>query len=78
MLRLIKQPTLVIGIDSDVLYPIEEQRELARELPQGRLSVLSSPHGHDAFLIEQSTLNDLLHPWLLVHADASAPSFVSA
>jgi hypothetical protein len=35
--------------------------------------VLSSPHGHDAFLIEQEALNNLLHPWLLVHADG-APS----
>lgn len=73
VLQSITQPAFVIGIDSDVLYPLEEQRELAHALPNGRLSVLSSPHGHDAFLIEQDALNNLLHPWLLVHAD-SAPA----
>ena len=77
VLQSIEQPAFIIGIDSDVLYPLEEQRELAKALPNGRLSVLSSPHGHDAFLIEQNTLNDVLAPWLLVHADTSAPAPVS-
>lgn len=77
VLASIEQSTLVVGVDSDVLYPLEEQRELARSLSHGRLAVLSSPHGHDGFLIEQEALNDLLHPWLLVHADASASSVVS-
>ena len=44
----------VLGIDSDRLYPVDEQHELARLLPgsQDRATVLSSPHGHDSFLIE--------------------------
>ena len=71
ILAAITQPAIIIGIDSDVLYPLEEQRELANALPNGRLSVLSAPHGHDAFLIEQDALNNLLHPWLLVHADGT-------
>ncbi len=74
----IRQPALVVGIDTDVLYPLEEQRELARALPRGRLAVLSSTHGHDAFLIEQDALNDLLHPWFLVHADAPTAPTVTA
>jgi len=57
------QPTLVVGIDSDVLYPLAEQRELASHLPHATLEVLSSPHGHDAFLIEQETLNDRIVAW---------------
>ena len=55
-LRSITQPALVVGIDSDVLYPLEEQREIARGLPAGRLAVLSSPHGHDAFLLDAEAL----------------------
>lgn len=43
---------VVVGIDSDRLYPLHEQRELARLLPDGEATVVASPHGHDSFLIE--------------------------
>ncbi len=59
-LRSVRQPALVVGIDSDVLYPPEEQRELAAGLGNARLAWLYSPHGHDAFLIETEALNRLL------------------
>jgi homoserine O-acetyltransferase len=52
-LALLTQPALVVGIDTDVLYPPHEMRALADGLPNGELFWLSSPHGHDAFLIEQ-------------------------
>ena len=63
VLRSIEQPTLVVGIDSDVLYPLTEQEELATHLPNATLEVLSSPHGHDAFLIEVEALNDIIVSW---------------
>ena len=48
--------TLVLGIDSDRLFPVEQQRELAAHLPttmhRDEAIVISSPFGHDAFLIE--------------------------
>lgn len=47
------QPALVVGIDSDLLYLPQEMRALASGLRDGRLFWLESPHGHDAFLIEQ-------------------------
>ncbi len=50
------QPALVVGIDTDVLYPPHEMRALADGLPNGELCWLTSPHGHDAFLIEQDTV----------------------
>ena len=48
--------TLVLGIDSDRLFPVEQQQVLAAHLPatmhRNEAIVISSPFGHDAFLIE--------------------------
>ena len=63
VLASIKQPSLVVGIDSDVLYPIPEQRELVEHLPCATLEVLEAPHGHDSFLIELDALNALVASW---------------
>ncbi len=52
VLASINQPTLVVGISSDVLYPIEEQEELAEHIPNAELRVLHAPYGHDSFLVE--------------------------
>ncbi len=60
VLRSIEQPTLIVSIDSDVLYVPDEQTELAAHIPQHRLAHLHSPHGHDAFLIETEALNEML------------------
>ena len=46
-------PALVLGIDSDVLYPLYEQEELADLFPNGELNVVTSDAGHDGFLLEQ-------------------------
>jgi len=53
VLRHVHIPALVLGIDSDVLYPLEEQQALADALPQGELHVIHSDDGHDGFLLEQ-------------------------
>jgi len=60
----ITQPTLVVGIDSDILYPLEEQEELTRLIPGAKLAIISSQHGHDAFLIEFERVSDAVGPWL--------------
>jgi homoserine O-acetyltransferase len=68
VLSAITKPTLVLGIQSDRLFPIVQQHELALHIP-GSLSgkdalALESPYGHDGFLIEAdrvgSALRDLL------------------
>lgn len=49
---------LVLGIDSDRLFPVPGQRTIARHLPNSLSGdepvVISSPFGHDAFLIEDA------------------------
>ena len=64
VLRNIRQPTLVVGIDSDVLYPVPEQEELAQHLPDATLAVLEASHGHDSFLIEFEAMERIIRPWM--------------
>jgi len=59
-LRATPVPTLVVAIDSDVLFPAEEQWQLVEGLPNGRLAWLASPHGHDAFLIDTGEVDRLV------------------
>ncbi|HET6528895.1 MAG TPA: homoserine O-acetyltransferase [Balneolaceae bacterium] len=65
VLAKINIPILVIGIDSDLLYPVQEQHELAELLPNARYRKLSSAYGHDAFLIEFDQLNRIITPFLI-------------
>ena len=52
-LRRVSAETVVVGIDSDRLYPLVQQHELARGIPTaGEVRVVTSPYGHDAFLVE--------------------------
>ncbi len=64
VLRGIDRKTLVIGVDTDVLYPLAEQEELASLVPGARLEVIRSPAGHDAFLIEFAQLDRILRSWI--------------
>jgi homoserine O-acetyltransferase len=52
----VRVPTLVVSIDSDGLYPLVEQQELAHLIPDAELRTLRSQHGHDGFLIETDQL----------------------
>jgi homoserine O-acetyltransferase len=51
----VKMPMHVIGIDSDVLYPLGEQHELMELLPDesSSFTLVQSDNGHDGFLLEQ-------------------------
>lgn len=56
----VRTPVQVIGIGSDMLYPVAEQKELAELLPFGRYAEMESPYGHDAFLIEFDQINQIV------------------
>ena len=60
VLRDIAQPALVVSVSSDALYPPDEQRFLADELPNARYEILDCPHGHDGFLIETGMLGRMI------------------
>ncbi|WP_166356323.1 homoserine O-acetyltransferase MetX [Phytoactinopolyspora limicola] len=53
--------TVVAGVDSDRLYPLWQQEELARYIPgAGPVAVVSSPCGHDGFLVETAAVGALV------------------
>jgi homoserine O-acetyltransferase len=66
----LQQPVLVVGFDSDMLYPIAEQKELAALIPKAQLAEIKSPYGHDAFLIEFDELNHELSSFSHSHLEA--------
>lgn len=53
VLSKVEIPACVMGIDSDVLYPLPEQQELAEYMPNSELKIIHSDDGHDGFLLEQ-------------------------
>lgn len=60
----LKMPTLVVGIDSDMLFPLSEQQLIANTLPNAQLVVLSSDFGHDGFLVEFEALTTAIYTFI--------------
>ena len=56
----IKARTLVIGIKTDLLFPLEEQQFLFRHIPKAAFAELDSFYGHDGFLIETEFLTNVI------------------
>ncbi|MDN5382571.1 homoserine O-acetyltransferase [Streptomyces sp. LB8] len=64
-LRRVTAPALVAGVDSDRLYPLSQQEELAAGIPGAdRLRVIESPYGHDGFLLETEQVGRLVRELL--------------
>jgi homoserine O-acetyltransferase len=59
-LHQIQAKTLVIGVESDLLFPISEQQLLASTIPTAELAILTSVYGHDGFLTEHEQLKNTL------------------
>ena len=59
---------LVIGVREDILFPISQQRAVAAALRTSGIDTefveLSSPYGHDAFLVERDTFTPVLADFL--------------
>lgn len=74
--RLRVERALVIGVQEDLLFPVEQQRAVASELKAAGIDTqyaeLSSPYGHDAFLTEHALFTPLLSAFFAAPAAASA------
>ncbi len=64
ILSQIQQPTLIIGISSDLLNPISEQKKLAAHMPQNELHIIDSFYGHDGFLTESAAIGTIVKNWM--------------
>ncbi|OOQ85060.1 homoserine O-acetyltransferase [Penicillium brasilianum] len=58
------QPGLVVGISSDMLYPLQEQKDMASGLRNAEYRVIVSDNGHDGFLLHTEELNSILEEFL--------------
>ncbi|MDE5420912.1 homoserine O-acetyltransferase [Ancylomarina sp. DW003] len=59
-LNQIKVKTLVIGVESDLLFPIAEQKFIAQHIPGAEYAEINSLYGHDGFLLEQKQLTKVI------------------
>lgn len=56
----IRARTLVLGITSDVLFPLSEQHAIAQGIPGAVYGELDSSFGHDGFLLETAKITQSL------------------
>lgn len=63
VLGAIRQPTLVVAISSDILFPPSDHRPLL-QIPDVTYRVIESDFGHDGFLIEHQKLDQIIKEFL--------------
>jgi homoserine O-acetyltransferase/O-succinyltransferase len=64
VLEALKSRTLVVGIESDILFPPDEQLYLAAHIPDSELQIIDSTYGHDGFLVETEKLSKVISIFL--------------
>ncbi|RKP39352.1 homoserine O-acetyltransferase [Dimargaris cristalligena] len=74
VLESITQPALIIGIESDGLFTINEQYEISEHLPRAKMVAIESPDGHDGFLLEFNQLDGHIKEFINEHLPDFAPS----
>ena len=63
-LNSVEANTLIIAIENDVLFPLEEQQFLAENISGASLEIIKSEYGHDGFLIETDALTKVIGNFL--------------
>lgn len=56
--------TIVVGLTTDIIFTPAEMRALCAMIPGARYHEISSPFGHDGFLVEHAQLNSILTPFI--------------
>ena len=72
-LQLVTAKTLVIGIKTDVLFPVQEQQFLGLNIPGAFYEVLYSLYGHDGFLLEFEQIAKLIVAFLTKNSNNNLP-----
>ena len=70
----IKAKTLVIGLYTDILFPLIEQQFLAENIPGATCVAIQSVYGHDGFLLEFDQIEEIIKKF--ISRDRS-PSYIS-
>jgi homoserine O-acetyltransferase len=60
----INSKALVVGIKTDLLFPVEEQELIANEIPKGEIQIIESIFGHDGFLVETKLLSETIKTFI--------------
>jgi len=60
-LKSIKAKTLIIAIDTDILFPLEAQKEMHKNIKNSNLKIIHSDFGHDGFLIENKLITNIIN-----------------
>ena len=55
---------MIIGISTDIIFPVSEQIFLYKNITNATIQLLSSEFGHDGFLVEYEKLNSILIPFI--------------
>ena len=60
----IKAKTLVIGITTDILFPLNEQQFIASSVQGAQFRSIHSSYGHDGFLLEYEKIKNIIADFL--------------
>ena len=63
-LKRIKADTVVVGINTDCLFPVQEQKYMATHIDGAMYVEINSRFGHDGFLIESGPLGNIIQQLL--------------
>ncbi|HZF66250.1 MAG TPA: homoserine O-acetyltransferase [Chitinophagaceae bacterium] len=56
--------TMIIGVSSDILCPVQEQKFMAEHMPNAQFEEIHSAYGHDGFLVETERISAIVDDWL--------------